>query len=399
MSDSVRVLTLVRYYLPGYKSGGPLRTIAGMVQRLGDGFQFKIITSDRDMLDKEPYKQVTPNSWNSLGGADVYYCSPSKRSWRTLRKLVAETGYDVLYLNSFCDPLFTIQLLLLRRLRMIPDRPVVLAPRGEFSEEALRMKAWKKRPYVWLAKRLGLLRGVLWQASSAHEVEDIRRVLGRWAREIMTAADLAPSADAAEPQSPKRKEPGVLRVVFLSRISPMKNLDGALRLLARVQAKVEFNVYGPVEDKRYWKECQSLMSGLPENVVCRYLGPVEPRGVLSVIADHDLFLLPTLGENYGHVILEALLAGTPVLISDQTPWRNLEKAGVGWDVPLGGTDSYRRIIEQCAGMDAASYEEWRTRVREFGLAKLEDAESVQANRELLLKAVTAAQPHLARHRG
>jgi glycosyltransferase involved in cell wall biosynthesis len=107
-------------------------------------------------------------------------------------------------------------------------------------------------------------------------------------------------------------------------------------------------------------------------------------------------LFPTHGENYGHVILEALLAGTPVLLSDQTPWRNLEEAGAGWDIPLGDTDSYRRVIEQCAEMDTASYEQWRTRVREYGLTKLEDAESVQANRELLLKAASMAQQRPAR---
>jgi glycosyltransferase involved in cell wall biosynthesis len=398
MSDPISVLTIMHYYLPGYKSGGPLRTVAGMVQRLGGGFQFNIITSDRDLLDKEPYTQVTPDSWNSVGGAEVYYCSPGKQSWRPLRKLVTETRHDIIYFNGFFS-IFTIRLLLLRRLRMLPDRPVVLAPRGEFSEGALHLKAWKKRPYVWLAKRLGLLRGILWQASSAHEVEDIRRALGVWAREVMTAANLAPPADAAEVPSRERKESGVLRIVFLSRISPMKNLDGALRILAGVLAKVEFNVYGPIEDEKYWKKCQSLMNGLPESVACRYLGPVERSGVHAAMANHDLFLFPTHGENYGHVILEALLAGTPVLISDQTPWRNLEKEGVGWDIPLGDTSSYERIIAQCATMDIAAYEEWRLRVRSYGLTKSEDAESVQANRDLLLKAASMAQQHLARSSG
>jgi predicted P-loop ATPase len=107
-----------------------LRTIAGMVHRLGDGFQFKIITSDRDMLDKEPYARVTPDSWNSLGKAEVYYCSPNKQSLRDFRKLVAGTDYDALYLNSCCGLALAFQILLLRQCRMIPDQPVVLAPRG-----------------------------------------------------------------------------------------------------------------------------------------------------------------------------------------------------------------------------------------------------------------------------
>ena len=66
----------------------------------------------------------------------------------------------------------------------------------------------------------------------------------------------------------------------------------------------------------------------------KYMGIVKHERVGEVFAEHDLFLLPSLGENYSHVTCEALSAGCPVLISDRTPWRNLQQKGVGWDVPL-----------------------------------------------------------------
>ena len=62
--------------------------------------------------------------------------------------------------------------------------------------------------------------------------------------------------------------------------------------------------------------------------------------VLSALSGHDLFFLPTLGENYGHVIHEALLSGSQVLLSDQTPWRGLTEAGLGWDLPLEGKGAF-----------------------------------------------------------
>jgi len=383
----ITVLTLVRYYLPGFKSGGPLRSIAGMVDRLGKDFHFKIIASDRDLGSDEPYERVTPNAWNPVGGAEVYYCSTGQQSLGGFRRLISETKHDVLYLNSFFDPVFTLRPLLLRRLKRIPDRPLVLAPRGEFSEGALRLKAWKKRPYISLATKLRLLEDILWQASSKHEAEDIRRVLGNRAREIMVAVDLAakPKGTTAKPWRPKG--PGALRVLFLSRISRKKNLDGALRILSGVRARVDFTICGPVGDEGYWKECQSLREGLPETVTCAYRGAVDPNDVPSVMAEHDLFFLPTHGENFGHVILEALLAGTPVLVSDQTPWRELENTGVGWDIPLHDTAGYQGVIEKCAGMDAATYQEWRARVREYGIEKLEARDAVQANRELFHRAL------------
>ena len=101
------VLVLVRYYLPGDKSGGPVRTITNIVGHLGDDIEFRIVTSDRDALDHPPYSAVSVDSWNRVGKARVYYFSPAKQTIRGLLKLIEATPYDVLYLNSFFDSIFT----------------------------------------------------------------------------------------------------------------------------------------------------------------------------------------------------------------------------------------------------------------------------------------------------
>jgi len=61
------ILTFVGCYLPGYRGGGPIRTIANMVDRLGDEFEFRIITMDRDLGDVKPYENVKVDSWNAVG--------------------------------------------------------------------------------------------------------------------------------------------------------------------------------------------------------------------------------------------------------------------------------------------------------------------------------------------
>jgi len=73
---------------------------------------------------------------------------------------------------------------------------------------------------------------------------------------------------------------------------------------------------------------------------------------------YHLFVLPTLGENYGHVIYEALSAGDPVLISDQTPWRGLEKEKAGWDLPLKEKDKFKNALRQAAAWNQEEYDEW-----------------------------------------
>ena len=106
------ILTFVRYYLPGYKAGGPIRTIANMVDHLGDQFDFKIITMDRDIGDAEPYSNITVDAWNRVGKAEVFYVKPGLLWLNRLVKLISTTPHDIIYLNSAFDPIFTLWLLL-----------------------------------------------------------------------------------------------------------------------------------------------------------------------------------------------------------------------------------------------------------------------------------------------
>lgn len=387
MSDKPVILTFIHYYIPGYKSGGPLRTIANMVDRLGDEFHFKIITTDRDALDTQPYPDIKVDSWNRVGKADVYYCSPGKQSIGDFKRVIQQTECDVLYLNSFFDPTFTGKPLVLRWLRRLPDRPVVLAPRGEFSGGALRLKAGKKKAYISITKGLGLYRDLIWQASSEYEADDIRRSMGSTASRIIIAQNLPPLPAIDETPNWPPKERSKLRILFLSRISPKKNLDGALRILAGVKAEVKFSIYGPIRDEAYWRKCQLLIRELPSNVTVSYCGSVDHKQVSSIMMQNDLFLFPTHGENYGHVILEALVAGVPVLISNQTPWRDLEELGVGWDLPLAESAAFRQVMEKCASIDEEYYHEWRQRVRTYGIKKAIDSETDEQNRQLFLKAL------------
>ena len=383
----LRILTSVGYYLPGYKAGGPIRTIANMVDRLGDEFQFKIVTADRDFDDTKSYREINVNGWNNVGKAEVFYMSPNGRSLRNFRRLLCATEYDVVYLNSFFSPHFTIKPLLLRRLRLIPDRPLVIAPRGEFSPGALGLKSLKKQVYINAAKALGLYKGAVWQASSEHEEADIRQWFGR-SVPVVVAPNLPPVIHLADELPPQRKKKvGCLKIIFLSRISRMKNLDSALKMLKGLNGKVQFHIYGPMEDQSYWAKCQKIITTLPGNIEVRYCGSVKHDKVGLVMREHDLFFFPTLGENFGHVILEALCAGCPILISDQTPWRDLEEKGVGWDLPLSKPEMFHKVLQKCVDMNDEEYVKWSERARAYGLGVTKDDGVVEQNRQLFYKAM------------
>ncbi len=374
------------YYLPGYRSGGPIRTLTNLVERLGEEFRFKIVASDRDVFDKFPYGEVKTDTWNRVGKADVFYCSPRNQTLGALLRLINHTPHDVIYLHSFFGWDFMIKPLILRKFNLIAKKPTVLDPHGEFSEGALRLKGWLKKPYAQVARFLGLYDEIIWQATSEYEVADMKRVLGRVAARIVVAPDLLPELRTDEVFNRAVGKSAPLKILFLSRVSPKKNLDGALRIFREVNDRVDFSVVGPVDDERYWQNCQTLIRKLPRHVRVHYRGAVAPSLVSRVMAEHDLLFLPTHGENFGYVIAEALSVGTPVLISDLTPWRNLEEKGIGWDLPLDNPTAFAQEIDHCARMRPEEYMVWRRAILDKAAVLLSQDEAIEQNRQLFIQA-------------
>ena len=358
------ILVFTGNYLPGYKAGGPIRSISNIIDRIGDRYSFYVITRDRDLGDTGAYNIVPTSDWVAVGKASVSYLSPSAASMRSMRRLVAEVHPDLIYFNSFFDPLFTIRPLILRLVGLIPPRTkVVVAPRGEFSEGAIELKRLKKRVYMTFAKVFGLYQNVIWQACSVLEMEDIRRELGAAATVFVAENMFNPSMPSQVVKA--NKMPGLLRAVFVSRISPKKNTYGALNILKGVRKDVELHIYGYVDDVAYWEECRKIISELPGNVKVYYYGAIDHQLIFSEMSKYDVLFLPTFGENFGHVILEAMTCGLPAVISDRTPWRNLADLGVGWDLPLGRPDLFVRILEYCAEMDQVSYHAMSENARRY----------------------------------
>ncbi|WP_235012025.1 glycosyltransferase family 4 protein [Spiribacter roseus] len=372
------------YYLPGCRSGGPVRTIANFVDHLGDEFDIRIVTRDRDALDTEPYRDVGVDEWNTVGKAQVLYASDQALTLRGIARLLRETPHDILYLNSFFSFRFTTLPLLAERLGMASRRPCVVAPRGEFSPGAIGLKAWKKRSFLALARLFGLYSKVRWQASSENEAKDISRALDKTASDIIISQNLPPKLNGDPPTelAPSPRAPGPLRVVFLSRITPKKNLDFAIRILEQVSTPMTFDIYGSLSDLKYWEDCRNALDRLPPNIWWEYKGAVDHAQVSVCLKAYDLFFLPTLGENYGHVIAESLWVGTPVLISDQTPWRELESNGAGWSVPIHSENEYVSVIHRVASMQPAEHARARKAARLFAYEKLVMNCPLESNRDV-----------------
>jgi len=380
------ILTFIWGYLPGFKAGGALRTVVNMTETLSDEFEFSIVTNDRDAGDVAPYPSVVPDRWQRVGKANVLYISPGGLTLARCKRVIETTPHDALYFQSCFSP-FTLKPLAAISVGLArTSARTIVAPRGELDSGALSIRRFKKLWFLRLSRLCGFFASALWQASNANEAAAIRMWFGERA-EVMVAPDLVPG-NVAEPRENRKKKTGQLRAVFISRICPKKNLDGALRILMTARGEITFDIFGPAEDASYWKECQRMISALPSHIEVNYRGTLPHEQVVATLAGYDLFLFPTLGENFGHVIREALAAGCPVLISDQTPWRDLEQAGAGWDLRLDDPQAFASAIQVCVDMDAPSHETLREGARKVGLGYAQDHNVVRANRELLWASVS-----------
>ena len=340
-----RVLVYAGYYTPAYAAGGPVKSITNLVNALGDDIQFLIVTRDRDLGSMLPFTGIRPNVWTDVGKAKVLYVNAARSKLPVFLHVIRSVPYDTLYLNSFWDPVFTTLPLLLSRLLHGQRRRIVLAPRGEFSPGALNIKKRKKNALLAFSQASGLHKELHWEASSDLEAGEIRAIMGATARDIHVIGNL-PGASTVPVQRTAKRLGDPLKVVFLSRISPMKNLDFALKALALVNERIQFTIVGPREDQAYADYCCGLESRLRPNISVVHQVPIEPEHVLGELSKHDLFFLPTRGENFGHVIAEALQAGLRLLISDQTPWRNLERENVGYDLSLDNLNTFAVRLDQ-----------------------------------------------------
>lgn len=359
-----QVLILSDYYLPAFVAGGPIRALANMVQQVGDRISFSVLTRDRDLGCNLPLPGVNSREWLAVGKAKVLYLSPRYLlPWR-FGALLCSLSYNVLYLNGFFSVPFTIQTLAIRRLGGLRYVSVLVAPRGMLSESALSQKPFRKRLFISLAKQMGLFRGIVWQATSEGETQDIRAVLGKSVR-VVIAPDCVALPSNLQRQ---KKNTNTLRVIFLSRVCYHKNLHYALEMVRSLQGHVEFTIAGPKEDSIYWRRCETIIEGLPENIRIVDIGAVQPPYIPRLLAQHDLFFLPTRSENFGHALFEALAAGCPVLTSDQTPWTRLEEFGAGWQLSLDDPDAFTRILTTCLEMGPAEHTRMSQSARKYAEA-------------------------------
>jgi glycosyltransferase involved in cell wall biosynthesis len=367
-AERCRVLVVAPYFPPAQRGGGTVRSIVAMLRRVPDGFETMVLTRNADVYSAVPLTDRAGELIEWAPGIGVSYVNTrSSRSPARAVIRVRRAAPDIVFLNSFFDPALSIVFQLLFAVKILRPRLLLLAPHGEFSEGALRIKPHKKAVYIRVYKALRLYKSVVWIASTADEAADIRRTVDPRARVIVRQNDVELPACAAVP--PMRDPCERLRLVYFGRYVPMKGIDIALEALKTVEAPVDLDIFGHEEDHSYTHKCKQIAAQLPESSRARFAGDIDADSVRDTVRMYDAALFPTHGENFGHAIAEALSVACPVMVADTTPWSETARLGGGFVVAPNTPQSWAKAIDDYFRMGptgwadarskaAAAYEHW-----------------------------------------
>lgn len=342
-------------FLPGFRYGGPVSSVAALSLLLKKSdVDFRIIAPDRDLAADMAYEGVIGNEWNEFSGHTVYYVSSESVNFFSFLGLLMRSRGNSVYLNSLFHRHYSISPLIIIRLLRVLGRKhqLIIAPRSELMTEVLRPKRLRKTFFLLVAKWTGLFHEAIFHGTSDEEIHELKRWFPRNRiylienpvyenEENLTGANLS----AVPPPSvhPAKKE--FLRIIFLSRISPKKNLYFLLEVLSEVNCDFHIDIWGPGEDQAYLNECNKALDllGLRDKAVFR--GELQKDLVVPVMSNYDVLCLPTKGENFGHVIAESLRAGTVTITSNHTPWSRWQDGKALSALPLD-TNIWRKKLEQ-----------------------------------------------------
>ena len=354
MITKIKILLFSDWYEPGFKAGGPIQSCKNTVNAMVDDYDFWIFTSDRDLGDKEPYKNIKTDTWLNLpNGAHIWYASPDFLKSSNIRNLITQVQPETVYLNSMFSSYFSLLPLWILRSIMFPGR-IILAPRGMLNTSAVSRKKWKKKIFLSLFSLSRISKKIIFHASSTDEEKDIKQYFGNNAQ----VYQIEEIPNIYEKWNARNKQISQLNCVFISRIHPIKNLLYAINVVKSIAGRsILFDIYGPVEDEKYFQKCKEAASQANDHISINFKGPIVNSGIFSLLQNYHLFFLPTQGENFGHIIFEALTSGCVVLISNKTPWKGIEDNNAGWALPLTDNRMFADKLKQLCDMNEQAYNE------------------------------------------
>ena len=341
------VFITIPWFLPSYRAGGPIQSIANLVDNFNEGIEYRIFCGDTD-LNGEHLTGIVKNEWTNYNAYTKVWYAESEHTSEIICREIEHIKPDVLYIIGLFSWHFNIVPLFFCK----ASRKIISA-RGMLHPGALSQKKIKKRLFLSTIKLLGVAQSTIFHATNSAEKQFIRNEFGSGTK-VVVAGNFSKELHA---QLPVLKKENYLTIVTIALISPMKNHLLVLQALKQCKAFVDYNIYGPIKAEAYWQQCLQAIELLPTNIKVTYHGALEPRLIEKVLLQQHVFIMPSKSENFGHAIAEALGTGKPVITSNNTPWNNLDINKAGMNV-AANVDEIANAISFFASQDEITYNDY-----------------------------------------
>ena len=381
-----KILIFNNYYLPAKNYGGPVTSMVSIIENCSDEFEFFVIAANHDFGDTAIFENIQPG-WNIVGKAKVKYISLSDIYFKpaAIRKILDEVKPDMVWSAGILVP--SDKWFIAWQCKKM-NIPYLISPRGEVCYNAFHTKHLKKAVVAFIARVIGVYKSVYFHSASELEYDGLKRFYGISEKRIFMVPNIPGLIKAKKHEI--NKNAGQIRIVFLSRIQDTKNLLLAIEAAELLKGDVIFDIYGPKESEEYWHLCEAAIDKAPDNVHIEYKGKVTPEKVRDVFSQYHCFLFPTITENYGHAIAEALSVSCPlVLTKGATPWDDIH-GKAGYICKNGSKQDFAQALELIERMDYEEYSRLCNSVTEFYDKKISDDNSVQRHKEMIKKCIGSA---------
>jgi glycosyltransferase involved in cell wall biosynthesis len=210
---------------------------------------------------------------------------------------------------------------------LYPNIKLILSPRGTLSEYALSISKWKKK-IVWPLQKISFRYADCFHATGENEYYEIRKLGYKQPIAIIPNGVDIPILHKLNGKSKNKK------LLYLGRIHKKKGLETLINCWSKLENKYSnwsLDIVGRL-DSSY----SNRIIDMAKQSDCRrinFVGELTGNEKNLAYQNADLFILPTHSENFGIVVAESLANSTPVIVTNNTPWGQINNKRVGWCVP------------------------------------------------------------------
>lgn len=337
MSQPLRILQIIPSISLVY--GGPSQMVKGLSSALASqGVDVTVLTTDSNGDVGQPPLDVPLDQPVAQDGYQVRYfrCSPFRRykfSPDLLRWLWHQAReFDLAHIHALFSPVSTAAAAIARHKQL----PYILRPLGTLDPADLQKKRQLKQIYAALWERSNLAGAAGIHFTSAQEAKISER-FGIQTQDLVIPLGVTPLVMPHPGEA--RRQLGITEhsplLLFMSRLDPKKGLNLLIPALEKLLAEgvnFHFVLAGTnPQDPDYESQITEQIKASPLSSCTTITGFVTGQLKAALLQDADLFVLPSYYENFGIAVAEAMVAGTPVVISDQVHiWEEVKGAEAGW---------------------------------------------------------------------